>query len=124
MKIYIGHARTANSSFKQELYEPIKKSAVNGLHEVVLPGDRDLNFDSKEFLKSCDLMFADVSVPSTGLGMEIGWAVLYGIPIYCIYRKGSKISNSLKFVTSNFFEYSTKEDLVNYIEQIINSFKK
>lgn len=123
MKIYFGHARINNESIN-ELYSAIKESPVNGLHEVVLPKDRDSSFDSKEFLKSCDLMFAEVSIPSTGLGMEIGWAVLYGIPIYCVYKKGSKISNSLKFITSNFFEYETYEELTQYIEKVVNEIKK
>mgnify|MGYP001563725179 FL=1 len=123
MKIYFGHARITDNAIN-ELYSAVKKSQINGLHEVVLPKDRDSSFDSKEFLKSCDLMFAEVSIPSTGLGMEIGWAVLYGIKIYCVSRKGSKISNSLKFITSNFFEYSTYEELVEYIEKVVNEIKK
>jgi len=122
MRIYVGHARV-NASPINESYEMIKKSPVNGLHEVVFPRDRN-NFDSKEFLKSCDLMIAEVSVPSTGLGIEIGWATMYGLPIFCVYKKGSKISNSLKYITGNFFEYSTNEELVAYIENVINNIKK
>lgn len=44
--------------------------------------DRDLTW-----LKSADVVIAEVSVPSLGVGYELGRAVDMGKPILCLYRK-------------------------------------
>jgi len=44
--------------------------------------DRDLTW-----LKSCDVIIAEVSTPSLGVGYELGRAVEMGKPILCLYRK-------------------------------------
>jgi hypothetical protein len=44
--------------------------------------DRDLTW-----LKSSDVVIAEVSTPSLGVGYELGRAVEMGKPILCLYRK-------------------------------------
>lgn len=44
--------------------------------------DRDLTW-----LKSSDVIIAEVSTPSVGVGYELGRAVAMGKPILCLYRK-------------------------------------
>jgi len=119
MNIYLAHS--TNINFKQNLYEPIRKSSLNNEHNFVLPHENsDTVFNSKDFLKhNCDLLIAEVSEPSTGLGIELGWADTFGIPIFCIYRKGSNVSSSLKLVSNSFIEYSNKE-LILAIQKTIS----
>ena len=119
MKIYIGHS--GSFDFKTELYLPIRNSDLNTNHQIILPHEKtDEPFSSKDFFKSCDLLIADVSYPSTGLGIELGWANNIGCPIVCTYKKGSKISNAIKTVTNKFFEYSSEEELISIIKTVIN----
>ncbi len=114
MRIYIGHSREFD--FKKEFYEPLKK--LN--YEFIFPHEHsDEPFNSKEFLKTCDLMIAEVSFPSTGLGIEIGWADFLEIPIIFIYKSGSKISGSLKLMKGKFIEYSDGEDLKRKLKKEI-----
>ena len=119
MKIYVAHSRKFD--FKKELYEPIRQSSLNDEHTFVLPHENsDESFNSKDFLKNeSDLMIAEVSYPETGLGIELGWADSLSVPIICIYRKGTEISNSLKTITKNFVEYSDKKEMISKIEKII-----
>ncbi len=118
MRVYLGHSK--NFAFEKELYEPIRNSRLNNKHTIVLPHEKsDKPFNSKEFLKNCDLMIAEVSYPATGLGIELGWADIYGIPIICIYKKNTKPSGSLKVITDKFLEYSNSEELIVKIEEII-----
>ncbi|MDD4645314.1 MAG: nucleoside 2-deoxyribosyltransferase [Bacteroidales bacterium] len=42
------------------------------------------------WLKSSDIMIAEVSTPSLGVGYEIGRAVEMGKPILCLYRSNSE----------------------------------
>jgi len=65
----------------------------------VLPHETsDEPFNSKDYLKNeADLMIAEVSESATGLGIELGWADNYEVPIICVYRNGSK---NIKFIKS------------------------
>jgi hypothetical protein len=120
MKIYVAHSRSFD--FKKELYEPIRQSSLNDEHTFVLPHETsDEPFNSKDYLKNkADLMIAEVSESATGLGIELGWADIYEVPIICIYRKGSKVSDSLKVVLKNFVEYSNSKELIFGIKRILN----
>ena len=111
MKIYVAH--TKSSDFKKELYEPLQE-AFGDSHELVFPHETDEGtYPSKELLKdSCDLVIAEVSDKSTSLGIELGWANAYEIPIICMHKIDSKPSKSLKEVSDMFIEYSNSEDLV------------
>jgi len=120
MKIYIAHSRSFD--FKKELYEPIRQSSLNNKHTFVLPHETsDEPFNSKDYFKNeADLMIAEVSESAIGLGIELGWADIYEVPIICIYRSGSKVSSSLKVVSKNFVEYSNSKELISEIERVIN----
>lgn len=118
MKIYIGHAKCFD--FKNELYKPITESILNEEHTIILPHEEsEKPSNSKDFLKTCDLMIAEVSYRATGLGIELGWADMLGVTILCIFRQGVKISSSVKFLTDNFIEYSDSHDLVEKIKEFI-----
>lgn len=120
MNIYVAHARSFD--FKKELYEPIRQRSLSDEHTFVLPHETSNEpFDSKEYLQhQADVVLAEVSEPSTGLGVELGWADIYGVPIVCLYRKGSRISGSLQVVSKNFVEYSNNKELISGIKLILN----
>ena len=119
MKIYVAHSRAFD--FSQELYEPIKNSLIAKDHEFIFPHDgRSEPFSSKEFFQTgCDLILAEVSYPSTGLGIELGWGDMLKVPIVCLYQKDAQVSGSLKSVTDKFFEYSSADELVAQVAEAI-----
>jgi hypothetical protein len=124
MKIYIGHSKELN--FKDDLYLPIRESQLNSEHEIILPHkiyQEASDFVTKDIIKTCDVMVAEVSFPATGLGIELGWANAFERPIICIYRKGSKISGSLKVVCKNFIEYTDKEDLIKKLGSALSTLR-
>jgi nucleoside 2-deoxyribosyltransferase len=55
--------------------------------------DRDV-----KWIDECDLMIAEVSTPSTGVGYEYGYALQIGKPVLCAYRSGLRMS---KMITGN-----------------------
>jgi hypothetical protein len=115
ISIYVGNVTEFES--QGELYKAIRNSALNEKFRIVLCHDEvSKTIKSKEFLKVCEYMIAEVSHPTTGLGIELGWADLYGVKIICIYKTGSKISSSLKIITNNFIEYSNFEELIEKLE--------
>lgn len=48
-----------------------------------------------EGVRSSDILIADVSSPSTGVGMEIMLAYMLGKPIFVVAKRGSRISRML-----------------------------
>ncbi len=66
---------------------------VMPLEGVVSPGDvyaRDVRWISE-----CDLLLAEVSTPSHGVGYEIGYALAMGKRVLCLYHKGRKVSKMI-----------------------------
>lgn len=119
MNIYIGHSN--NFDFKAELYTPIRKSKLNKHHHIVFPHEDSLEpFNSEEYLKSCDLMIAEVSYPSTGLGIELGWAHIYKTPILAIHKNGTKLGGSIKVVTDDIINYSNPNDMIKKLRDFID----
>ena len=55
--------------------------------------ERDSNW-----VKDCEAMIAEVSIPSLGVGYEYGLAVQLGKPVLCLYRSGLRLS---KMITGN-----------------------
>ncbi len=48
-----------------------------------------------DWIKNCDALIAEVSVPSHGVGYEIGYALNLGKPVLCLYRQDRKVSKML-----------------------------
>jgi len=78
---------------------PTAHIAETGVEEVDArekPGDiynRDVSW-----IRESDLLIAEVSTPSHGVGYEIGYALDLGKPVLCLYKKGVVIS---KMITGN-----------------------
>lgn len=112
MKIYISHSK--NYDFINEFYKPLKEA--NLPVEFIFPHEKNSKpFDSKLLLErhGCDLVLAEVSLPATGQGIELGWADAYKMPVICFYKAGEKPAGSLKVITDRIIEYSDSKDLIN-----------
>ena len=55
--------------------------------------ERDVNW-----IRECDALIAEVSVPSHGVGYEIAYALQVRKPVLCIYQEGRRVS---KMITGN-----------------------
>ncbi|MEK7549848.1 MAG: hypothetical protein AAB519_02605 [Patescibacteria group bacterium] len=117
MKIFVAHA--SNFDFIHKLYLPLQNSSLGQKHEFYFPKEKGYETVTKEVIKSCDLILAEVSLPSTGQGIELGWADIFNIPILCISEEGSSISGSLGFVTKKFITYSDSTDMIEKIETFL-----
>ena len=117
MKIYISHSTKYN--FIDKLYNPIKKSSLYKNNIFFFPHDNNDIINTKDIIKTFDLIIADISFPSVGQGIELGWADYTNTPILCIYKKGKEISSSLKFITNLFIEYNDEKDMIKKLEEYI-----
>ena len=120
MKLYLSHATSFD--YKKELYEPLRKSKLNKMYEIIMPHENSTDlFNSKDFLKSDskNIMIAEISYPSIGLGIELGWANAFGNKIICIYKKDAKLSSSVKVVTKNIIAYENSKDLIDKLSETL-----
>lgn len=118
MQIYIGHS--SDIDFQTELYEPIRNAEFYHDHAFIFPHDQGTTiFNPKSLYSSLDLFVAEVSKPSTGLGIELGWCEAAGVKVVCVYKKGCSPSKALNAVSNNIYEYSTQEQLIEIIGSMI-----
>ncbi len=81
--------------------------------------ERDVNW-----IKNCDTVIAEVSVPSHGVGYEIAFALNIGKPVLCLHHKDRKVSkmisgNSDSKLTVQAFE--TVTDAISRARDFIDS---
>jgi len=50
------------------------------------PDDRYIYERDIAWLSSCDLVVAEVTAPSLGVGFELGWATALKKPVLCLHR--------------------------------------
>jgi len=61
--------------------------AIVAPHEVY---ERDVTW-----IRGCHALIGEVSVPSHGVGYEIGFALGEGKPVLCLYEEGRKVSKMI-----------------------------
>ncbi len=113
MKIFVAHS--SNFEYGRYLYAPLRSSSLAREHTLVLPMEKAPTGDTKADILSSTIVIAEVSHPSTGMGIELGWADSAGIPIVCIYLEGSKPSPALKGISAIFVQYSGAKDMIEKI---------
>lgn len=93
--------------------EAIYKNLVNALHEyghevptALLAGEEVLQLEGivkaddvytrdTAWIRDCDLLVAEVSTPSHGVGFEIGYALNLDKPVLCLHRTNIKVSKMI-----------------------------
>jgi nucleoside 2-deoxyribosyltransferase len=71
-------------------------SNVMALERVIEP--REVYERDVAWIRACDALIAEVSVPSHGVGYEIGFALEQGKPVLCLAQSGRTVS---KMITGN-----------------------
>ncbi|MBI4225150.1 MAG: nucleoside 2-deoxyribosyltransferase [Candidatus Sungbacteria bacterium] len=117
MNIFISHSR--EFEYRTELYEPIKKSDLFSLHTFIFPHENNSFRSTKDEIRTCDVVIAEVSFPSTGVGIELGWANSFGKPTICLHKKDSHPSSSLKAVSAEFIMYDNASDMVKKLSEAL-----
>lgn len=77
-----------------------------------------------DWLNKADIMVAEVTQPSLGVGYELAYAQLKGTPVICLYRKNSG-RNLTKLVRGNehyeIFEYKQIDEAIAYLKERLES---
>lgn len=99
----------------------LAESGVGAVEAVIHPNEvyeRDV-----AWIRACDALIAEVSVPSHGVGYEIGFALGIGIPVLALFQEGRKVS---KMISGNpdsnltVKPYQTAQDAVRIIRGFLS----
>lgn len=121
MKVYIIHS--SKCDYQDELYRPIKESSLVKKHDFVFLYDETQSPGStKKVIQDCDFVIAEVSYPSIGSGIELGWADAFNKPILCVHKKGEKTSQFISILTQKIFQYEDSKELINILETNLKQF--
>ncbi len=120
MKIYIIHSREFD--FESQLYAPIKAcQSLMQEHEVILPHDANTAGQfSKPIIDASDIIFAEISFPSTGMGIELGWAHAANKTIICLCKHNKQSSSSIKYICKSIISYAENKMIPDIMLQYIN----
>ena len=113
MKIFVAHSGELN--FQDELYTPIRNSELNSRYDFFLPHENGREVNTKEEIRSSDLVVAEASYSSMGEGIELGWADMLGKKIICFHKESEQPSKWLKMISDTFIPYKNTEDLINLL---------
>lgn len=80
---------------------------------------RDVNW-----VNQCDVLVAEISTPSHGVGYEIALALLQKKPVLCCYQAGRKVSKMLLGNTSpslSLYAYQDTQDVLTELERYLGA---
>lgn len=108
MNIYFSCSITGGREF-EPVYQVITNALAEDHHNVPTAHLAETGIISREavidpfevysrdiaWIKESDALIAEVSVPSHGVGYEIGYALGLGIPVLALYKQGRNISKMI-----------------------------
>ena len=102
---------------------PTAHLALPGVTEEARLEPRMVYERDTAWIRDCDVLIAEVSVPSHGVGYEIGYALSAAKPVLCLVQEGRKLS---KMISGNphpllsVRSYGTVEAGVSLIRDFLN----
>jgi nucleoside 2-deoxyribosyltransferase len=91
------------------------------------PDDRTIHQRDMDWLRSCDLIVAEVTRPSLGVGYELGWACALGKPVLALWRPladkrlSAMVAGSPGIITA---EYATAHQAREIMRSFIVTFSR
>lgn len=88
--------------------------------QEVIMTDQEIHDRDLQWVKESDVVVAEVTTPSLGVGYEIGRAIEMNIPVVCLYRRinGNRTSAMIRGCSDlNCFEYTNLEQAKLILKQ-------
>lgn len=99
----------------------LAEAGVTALEAVIEP--QQVYVRDVTWIRDCDVLIAEVSVPSHGVGYEIGFSLGLGKPVLALYQEGRQVS---KMISGNpdpnlvVKSYTTPQEAVVEIRNFLN----
>ena len=130
MNIYFACSITGGREF-QPAYSELVAALLRAGHEVPTahlaePGvtseailaPRSVYDRDTDWIRACDALIAEVSVPSHGVGYEIAYALEQGKPVLCLCRSGRPLSKMISGNPAPRLQVFTYEGLEQALNEV------
>lgn len=108
--------------YKRDFYDLVRQSSVYANHDCIFPHETDENsWNDRAFYQTIDLFVAEISHPSTGLGIELGWASEAGCKIVCVHKADVSPSAAIRSVCQDVMAYKNHDELIALFEKAVIS---
>lgn len=115
MKIYVSHPSSIN--YREELYPWLREALSD--YEFMLPHEtHELRF-SKQLIEGLDLVIAEIFEPSTGQGIELGWANAANVRIVALYRAAATSSASVGLIVDETRSYVDQPTFIQAVNELV-----
>jgi 2'-deoxynucleoside 5'-phosphate N-hydrolase len=104
MKVYFSCSLTGGRG-DEAMYGAIVDWLLTAGHEVLTAhlarpgvldaGAREVYARDMAWVEAAEVLIAEVSTPSHGVGYEIAFALMWGKPALCLYREGARVSKMI-----------------------------
>ena len=77
-----------------------------------------------EWVRGCDVLVAEVTTPSHGVGYEIALAESLGKPVFCCFEQGKRVSKMITGNPSPNFRvqsYQSPEEAVRHMQEFLKN---
>jgi 2'-deoxynucleoside 5'-phosphate N-hydrolase len=139
MNIYFACSITGGREF-EAVYQTIVRALVEDHHTIptahlaeagalafeAVIDPQEVYARDTTWIRDCDVLVAEVSVPSHGVGYEIAFSLALGKPVLALHQEGRKVS---KMISGNpdlnlsVKCYKTPEDAVLQVRNFLNTYK-
>ena len=127
-KVYLAISYSNRKLFNEELNTLKSLFAERGIELLVFVDkynfqqseEKDMMMTAFREIDGCDLLIAELTTKSIGVGVEIGYAYSKNIPICYIRKKGSEYSTTAAGCASYIIEYDGLDMLETEIGLCIN----
>ncbi|HTY63157.1 MAG TPA: nucleoside 2-deoxyribosyltransferase [Acidobacteriota bacterium] len=108
------------SRFGEVLTEHVGDSSISDAGDDG-PDDKHIHDRDMAWLAACDLIVAEVSAPSLGVGYELGHAVALRKPILCLYKSERPLSAMIAGSSGiRTFQYSSIDEAKKIMADFLN----
>lgn len=137
MNIYFACSITGGREF-EFVYQVITRALAEGHHQVptahlaasgiasveAVIDPREVYTRDTTWIQESDVLIAEVSVPSHGVGYEIGYALGLGKPVLALYQQGRKVSKMISGNPDSYLSvkcYASPENAVEIIRTFLST---
>lgn len=91
------------------------------LYQFDASQEREMMTKAFDTLKASEVLIAEVSHKSIGIGIEIGYAVGHGLPIIYLKHQDAEHSTTVGGVATHYITYTTPADLKESLQNILRT---
>lgn len=122
-RVFVSYSFTNREIYRQFHEELVKYFSSKSIEVFAFVFDYKNIVDDKTLMESAfaeieksDILLAEVTDKSIGVGLEVGFAKAKGIKTVYLYKTGSEYQQTIAGAVDNIIEYNSSSDVISWFE--------